>query len=76
MTKEKPHARDAEATKARILAAAKVEFARLGFGGTRVDEIAGKARANKRMIYHYFGSKEDLFQIVGTLRRPRPAPVH
>ena len=56
--------RDAEATKARILAAAKGEFARLGLGGARVDEIAEKAKANKRMIYHYFGSKEDLFRAV------------
>ncbi|MCG6882830.1 MAG: TetR family transcriptional regulator [Silicimonas sp.] len=53
--------RDAEATQARILAAAKLEFARLGLGGARVDEIALKAKANKRMIYHYFGSKEALF---------------
>ena len=56
--------RDAEATKARILAAAKAEFARLGLGGARVDEIAEKAKANKRMIYHYFGNKEDLFTAV------------
>lgn len=56
--------RDAEATKARILAAAKSEFARLGLAGARVDEIADKARANKRMIYHYFGSKDDLFAAV------------
>ena len=56
--------RDAEATRARILAAAKTEFARLGLAGARVDEIAVKANANKRMIYHYFGGKEDLFSAV------------
>ena len=56
--------RDADATRARILRAAKMEFARLGLGGARVDEIAEKACANKRMIYHYFGSKEELFQTV------------
>jgi AcrR family transcriptional regulator len=60
----KPRVRDAEATKARILEAAKREFARNGLGGARVDVIAEKARANKRMIYHYFGSKEGLFQTV------------
>lgn len=59
-----PRPRSAEATKARIMAAAKGEFARLGFSGARVDEIAEKAEANKRMIYHYFGSKEQLFQLV------------
>lgn len=60
----KPRIRDAEATQARILAAATREFARNGFAGARVDEIALKAKANKRMIYHYFGGKEDLFQAV------------
>lgn len=60
----KPRTRDADATRARILDAAKGEFARLGLGGARVDEIADKARANKRMIYHYFGSKEELFTAV------------
>jgi AcrR family transcriptional regulator len=59
-----PRVRDAEATKTRILEAAKKEFARNGLGGARVDVIAEKARANKRMIYHYFESKEGLFQTV------------
>lgn len=68
--KDKPNAvtktrvRDAEATMARILDAAKKEFAKKGLGGARVDAIAEKARANKRMIYHYFGSKDQLFQKV------------
>ncbi len=60
----KPRVRDAEATRTRILDAAKREFAKCGLGGARVDVIADKARANKRMIYHYFGSKEGLFQTV------------
>lgn len=60
----KPRIRDAEATKARILEAAKREFAKNGLGGARVDVISEKARANKRMIYHYFESKERLFQTV------------
>ncbi len=64
MPATKTRARDADATKSRILAAAKAEFARLGLGGARVDEIAEKAEANKRMIYHYFGNKEDLFAAV------------
>lgn len=53
--------RDAELTKRRILAAATAEFARKGLGGARVDEISARSRSNKRMIYHYFGSKERLF---------------
>ncbi|WP_239021355.1 TetR/AcrR family transcriptional regulator [Novacetimonas cocois] len=58
------HARDAEATQKRILAAAKKEFAMNGLAGARVDIIAEKAEANKRMIYHYFGGKEALFERV------------
>jgi AcrR family transcriptional regulator len=53
--------RDAEQTRKRILAAATAEFARKGLGGARVDEIALRSKSNKRMIYHYFGSKEQLF---------------
>lgn len=55
--------RDPNATRARILAAAKAEFARKGLGGARVDDIAARAKANKRMLYHYFGNKEELFRI-------------
>lgn len=56
--------RDAEQTKKRILDAATVEFARKGLGGARVDQIALRSKSNKRMIYHYFGSKEELFKAV------------
>src|SRR5438094_9719715 len=56
--------RDAEQTRRRILEAAKAEFARKGLGGARVDEIARRSKSNKRMIYHYFGSKEKLFTAV------------
>lgn len=62
--KAKPKARDADATQKRILSAAKKEFAKSGLGGARVDVIAERAKANKRMIYHYFNSKEELFQRV------------
>ena len=54
--------RDPDATRLRILAAAKSEFAKKGLGGARVDDIAAKARINKRMLYHYFGNKEELFK--------------
>jgi AcrR family transcriptional regulator len=56
--------RDPEETQRRIMAAAKVEFAKNGLGGARVDVIAARAKANKRMMYHYFGNKEKLFQLV------------
>jgi AcrR family transcriptional regulator len=45
----------------RILLAATEEFARYGLGGARVDRIAARAGANKRMLYYYYGNKEDLF---------------
>lgn len=54
--------RDPAATQKRILAAAKHEFAKYGLGGARVDRIATRAKSNKRMLYHYFGNKESLFQ--------------
>lgn len=56
--------RDAEATKARILAAAVGEFADHGYSGARIDRIASAAKANKSMIYAYYGSKELLFDAV------------
>ena len=34
---------------------------REGFAGARVARIARRAGINKRMLYHYFGNKEDLF---------------
>ncbi len=54
--------RDARATQERILAAAIDEFSRKGLAGARVDAIAAAAPANKRSIYVYFGSKEQLFE--------------
>jgi AcrR family transcriptional regulator len=59
----RPQVRDPEATKLRILAAAEKEFAKHGLGGARVDRIAAQAKSNKRMLYHYFGNKDDLFAI-------------
>ena len=51
-------------TKQRILKAAENIFAEKGLDGARVDEIAEAAHINKRMLYHYFGSKEKLYQAV------------
>lgn len=54
----------AAATRQRILDAALAEFADKGLAGARVDEIAARAGANKRMLYAHFGSKEDLWLTV------------
>ena len=53
--------RDAERTRTEILDIATREFADRGYNGARVDEIATKTRTTKRMIYYYFGSKEQLY---------------
>ncbi|MEU9304520.1 TetR family transcriptional regulator [Streptomyces sp. NPDC048269] len=57
-------ARDSSATKARLLDAAFSEFATYGIAGARVDRIAEAAQANKRLIYVYYGNKEQLFDAV------------
>ncbi|WP_327290542.1 TetR family transcriptional regulator [Streptomyces sp. NBC_01198] len=56
--------RDADATRRRLLDAATREFAAYGIAGSRVDRIAADARSNKAQIYHYFGSKDGLFDAV------------
>jgi AcrR family transcriptional regulator len=56
--------RDADATRARLLLAARDEFAAVGIAGARVDRIAAAAASNKAQIYHYFGSKDGLFDAV------------
>ena len=53
--------RDADRTKAEILEVAQREFARQGYAGARVDEVAALTRTTKRMIYYYFGGKENLY---------------
>ena len=53
--------RDAERTRAEILEVATREFAQRGYSGARVDEIAARTRTTKRMIYYYFGGKEQLY---------------
>src|SRR5580658_1273207 len=53
--------RDAERTRAEIIDVAIAEFARNGYSGARVDEIAAKTSTTKRMIYYYFGGKEQLY---------------
>lgn len=57
-----------EATRERILAAAKKEFARHGLAGARISRIAADANASKERLYAYFSSKQALFAaVVGQL---------
>ncbi|WP_063819276.1 TetR/AcrR family transcriptional regulator [Herbidospora cretacea] len=71
----------ADATRQRLLDAAMEEFAAYGIAGARVDRIAAVAGTNKAQIYHYFGSKDQLFDavftgIVETVVRETPIDVH
>jgi len=52
---------DPEGTRRNIIEVASAEFALNGLAGARIDEIADKTRASKRMIYYYFGDKEGLY---------------
>ena len=56
-----PRRRDATATRAAILRAAREAFTRLGYDGAGVREIARAAEVDTRLISRYFGSKEGLF---------------
>ncbi|MDP3071902.1 MAG: TetR/AcrR family transcriptional regulator [Opitutaceae bacterium] len=57
-----PVQRNPDRTRRRILQAAIKLFATHGFHAVSVDEIVGRAEVNKRMVYHYFGSKDALFE--------------
>src|SRR5215475_6075107 len=61
---KKPQRRNPEATRQKLLAAARREFADSGLAGARVDEIAARAGVNKQLVYHYFGDKDALYLAV------------
>src|SRR5687767_860481 len=56
--------RQPEQTRRAILDGAIAEFSEEGYSGGRVDDIAARTRTTKRMIYYYFGGKEQLFAAV------------
>ena len=63
-----------EKTREDILQAAITEFVQQGLAGARVDAIAERTATSKRMIYYYFGSKEQLYvevlvKLYGDIRR-------
>src|ERR1700748_842361 len=59
-----PRKRDAEATRAAIVDAAKIHFARSGYEGAYLRDIAADAGVDAALINRYFGGKEGLFAIV------------
>lgn len=58
--------RDATATKAALLSAARQLFIERGFDHTTVRDIAALAGANQALLFRYFGSKEALFRVAMT----------
>jgi AcrR family transcriptional regulator len=65
--------RNAEATRAALLAAARVRFARDGYEAANLRDIAADVGVNVALIARYFGSKEELFQTVIAFDRDRIA---
>jgi AcrR family transcriptional regulator len=61
MTAPKPRPRNAATTREAILESAIRNFARAGYDGVGVREIAGDAGVTAMMVNRYFGSKEQLF---------------
>ncbi len=62
--KDRPRTDEPEETRNNILEVAAREFADKGLSGARIDEIADKTNSSKRMIYYYFGGKEELYRAV------------
>jgi TetR/AcrR family transcriptional regulator len=60
--RRKARERDADVAREALLNAAETIFARDGFSGARVDDIAAAAGYNKALIFHYFGDKLGLYQ--------------
>jgi len=61
---KKPRNGSSVDTRQRILASARKEFADKGFAGARTEGIVRAAGVNPNLLYHYFGSKEQLFVAV------------
>jgi len=59
-----PRQNDPDETRNNILEVAAREFADKGLAGARIDEIAEKTNSSKRMIYYYFGGKDELYRAV------------
>ena len=58
--------RDSEASRLRILEAAKIRFSQNSYDGVGVREIASDAKLDPAMVLRYFGSKESLFREIAS----------
>ncbi len=61
MSDPAPAPRRSDATKAAILAAAREQFAAVGYQGATIRAIAAAAGIDPAMVMRYFGNKEGLF---------------
>lgn len=59
--------------RAQILEASKPVFLRSGLAGARVRDLAAAAGVNEALLYHYFSSKEELFE--AAIAQPLEAAV-
>jgi AcrR family transcriptional regulator len=71
-TKAAVRPRNAAATRDAILASARLAFARSGYDGAGVREIAAGAGVTAMLVNRYFGSKEQLFAevVAATMAQP------
>jgi AcrR family transcriptional regulator len=53
--------RDKAATRAALLDAARLRFARHGYDGTGVRDVAGDVGVDPALVFRYFGSKKELY---------------
>ncbi|MGH8080868.1 MAG: TetR family transcriptional regulator [Lysobacter sp.] len=67
-----PRPRNAAATREAILQAARIAFARAGYEGAGLREIASAAGVTAVLVNRYFGSKEQLFAevLAATMAQP------
>ena len=61
LEKAPPRKRDAQATRAALLEAAKAQFAKVGYDSATLRDIAAAAGADVALVGRYFGGKEGLF---------------
>lgn len=62
MPSDQPARRNPDRTRRKLLDAAIRLFSARGYHGVAVDQIVDAAKVNKRMVYHYFGSKDGIYQ--------------